>query len=55
MEFGVAQKEKEKALSCQCLRDVIAGYMKLAVETFAQNQKRHPMHMEIVAASWTFA
>lgn len=45
----------EKANPSLCLHDFIAVYMKLTVETFAQNQKSHPMHMEIVAASWTFA
>jgi hypothetical protein len=36
-------------------RDFIGAYMKLAVEAFTQNQKRHSVHMEIVAASWAFA
>ena len=29
--------------------------MKLTVEALAQNQESYAMHMEIVAASWTFA
>jgi hypothetical protein len=29
--------------------------MKLTVEAFAQEQKSHPVQVEIVAASWTFA
>jgi hypothetical protein len=51
----VALKTKEKINTCPCLRDFIGVYMKLTVEAFAQKQKSHPVHMEIVAASWTFA
>lgn len=40
--------------SGHCLQGFVAAYMKLAVETFAQNQKSHSVHMEIVAAARTF-
>jgi hypothetical protein len=37
------------------LRDFIGIYMQLTVEAFAKNKKGHPVHVEIVAASWAFA
>ena len=36
------------------LRYVIGGYMKLAVEAFAQNQESDTVHMEVVATPRTF-
>jgi len=36
------------------LRYTIGGYMELAVETFAQNQESYAVHVEVVAAPWTF-
>lgn len=35
--------------------DFIGRYMQLTVEAFSENKKRHPMHVEIIAASWALA
>ena len=36
------------------LRYTIGGYMELAMETFAQDQQSDAVHVEVVAAPWTF-
>ena len=51
---GIAARRPVKRCPADLLRDLVAVYMKLAMEAFAQEQKSHPVHMEIVAASWAF-
>ena len=55
------QPRNEKATMCglftlvRLSRIDCGGDVKLTMEAFTQNQKSNPVHVEIVAAAWTFA